>query len=223
MSRLIHAVLLCLLAHPAAAAVCDYRPSILAGKVGSSVGGATGAVAGATGKGVRAAGAYTLEHPQTGVSMIGTAVSSATAAGASIAGSAGGALGTATAIATAPVTIIIAGATAAVMGSYEGACYLGDERITDTDQITAILSNLAENSDPDRFAMIPWGSQYRNAAGEVVTADEARIMVGTPGKDPVFYDVADLYIVNSVLMNRDRGINTKIGKVGLQVVDVPAE
>ncbi len=216
-------VLFLIAAQSANAAVCDYRPSIVAGKVGSATRSATGAAVGAAGTGVRAAGAYTLEHPQTGVSMIGTAVSSATAAGASIAGSAGGALGTAAAIATAPVTILIAGATAAVMGGYEGACYLGDERITDSAEITPILQNLSDNSDPALFALIPWGSDYVDSEGETVTADEARIRVGSLDTDPAFYDVADLYIVNSVLMNRDRGRNTTIGKVGLQVVDVDEE
>ena len=62
-----------------------------------------------------------------------------------------------------------------------------------------------------------------DSEGETVTADEARIRVGSLDTDPAFYDVADLYIVNSVLMNRDRGRNTTIGKVGLQVVDVDEE
>ncbi len=109
------------------------------------------------------------------------------------------------------------------MGGYEGACYLGDERITDTDQITAILQNLSANSDPSLFALIPWGSDYVDAEGATVTADQARIMVGAPDTDPVFYDVANLYIVNSMLMHRDRGLNTAIGTVGLQVVAVPEE
>ncbi|MGY9046033.1 MAG: hypothetical protein ACKVKF_02905, partial [Rhodobacterales bacterium] len=169
-----------LAAQSATAAVCDYRPSIVAGKIGSAAGKATGAVAGAAGSGVRAAGAYTLEHPQSGVSMIGTAVSTATAAGASIAGGAGGALGSAAAIATAPVTILIAGATAAVMGGYEGACYFGDERITDRAEITSILQNLSDNSDPALFALIPWGTDYTDAEGNTATADQARIRVGTP-------------------------------------------
>ena len=136
-------------------------PASSPGKVGSATRSATGAAAGAAGTGVRAAGAYTLEHPQTGVSMIGTAVSSATAAGASIAGSAGGALGTAAAIATAPVTILIAGATAAVMGGYEGACYLGDERITDPAEITPILQNLARQFRPRPFCADPLGVRLR--------------------------------------------------------------
>ena len=152
--------------------------------------------------------------------MIGTAVSTATAAGASIAGGAGGALGSAAAIATAPVTILIAGATAAVMGGYEGACYFGDERITDTAEITAILQNLADNSDPNLFAMIPWGTRYVTARGKSATADQARIRVGSPEAEPAFYNIADLYIVNSVLVQKNRGRDTTIGKVGLHVVDV---
>ncbi|WP_218967763.1 hypothetical protein, partial [Puniceibacterium antarcticum] len=157
---------------------------------------------------------------QSGVSMIGTAVSTATAAGASIAGGAGGALGSAAAIATAPVTILIAGATAAVMGGYEGACYFGDERITDRAEITSILQNLSDNSDPALFALIPWGTDYTDAEGNTATADQARIRVGTPAGDVDFYDIANLYIVNSTLRNSDRGRDTVIGKVGLEVVEV---
>lgn len=221
--RTILTTLLILASQPSLAAICDYRPSIVAGKVGSATRSATGTVTGLAGKGVQAAGAYTLQHPQTGMSMIGTAVSSATAASASMASGASGALGTAAAIATAPVTILIAGATAAVMGGYEGACYLGDERITDTVEITAILQNLSDNSDPTLFALIPWGAAYNDGAGKTVIADQARIKVASPDSVPAFYDIANLYIVNSVLMNRDRGRNTVIGKVGLQVVDLAGE
>jgi len=67
---LFHATLILLLAQPAAAAVCDYRPSLVAGKVGSAAKSATGAVTSAAGAGVRAAGAYTLEHPTTGISTV---------------------------------------------------------------------------------------------------------------------------------------------------------
>ncbi|WP_372836874.1 hypothetical protein, partial [Puniceibacterium confluentis] len=218
---LTRAALLCLLAQPATAAVCDYRPSIVAGKVGSAARAATGAVVGATGAGVRAAGAYTLENPKTGLSMIGSAASSASAAGAGLASGAGSAFGTAAAIVTAPVTIAIAGATALAMGGYEGACYLGDERIRDHDQILAIMQNLAANSDPALFALIPWGAEYVDATGATVTADQARIRVATPDRDAAFYDVANLYIVNSVLMNSDRGRDTTIGNLGLQVVAEP--
>ncbi|SNR63101.1 hypothetical protein [Puniceibacterium sediminis] len=218
--RPILTLVLILATQPAWAAVCDYRPSIIAGKAGAAARGGTGALVGAAGAGVRAAGAYTLQHPQTGLSMIGSAVSTATAASASMASGAGGALGTAAAIATAPVTILIAGATAVAMGGYEGACYLGDERITDIVQITAILQNLSDNSDPALFALIPWGASYTDGDGENVTADQARIRVGSAAGDAAFYNLADLYIVNSMLMNRDRGRDTAIGTVGLQVVDV---
>ncbi len=200
--------------------VCDFRPSILAGKAGQAAKSTAGTVASVTTEGARAVGAYTLENPVSGVSMIGSAVSSATAAGSSVAAGAGGALTTATAIATAPVTIAVAGLTAVALGGYEGACYLRAERITDTDEIRYIVANLSANSDPTMFALIPKGEKYVTLKGRNAIAGEDKLRIASAGVGPFIFDVKNLYITGGVLMHRDAGRNTVIGAVGLQVVEV---
>ncbi len=204
----------------AQADVCDFRPSILAGKAGQAAKSTAGTVASVTTEGARAVGAYTLENPVSGVSMIGSAVSSATAAGSSVAAGAGGALTTATAIATAPVTIAVAGLTAVALGGYEGACYLRAERITDTDEIRYIVANLSANSDPTMFALIPKGEKYVTLKGRNAIAGEDKLRIASAGVGPFIFDVKNLYITDGVLMHRDAGRNTVIGAVGLQVVEV---
>lgn len=214
---------LILAAQTSAAEVCDFRPSIMAGKAGSVARDvATGAASSAANR-VRAVGAYTLENPVTGATMISSGVTSATAAGTSIATGASGALGTATAIATAPVTIVIAGLTAVALGGYEGACYFKAERITDYDEILYIMQNLAANSDPTMFALIPSGTDYVTLEGKNATAGEAKIRVASPGVGPWILDVENLYISDGVLMHRDRLRNTVIGNVGLQVMETEPE
>lgn len=210
-----------LAAASAQADVCDFRPSILAGKAGQAAKTTAGAVADVATEGVRAVGAYTLENPVSGVSMIGSAVSSATAAGSSVAAGAGGAVSTATAIATAPVTIAVAGLTAVALGGYEGACYFRAERITDPDEILYIVSNLAANSDPTMFALIPDGSDYTTLKGRPAIARTDKVRIAAAGVGPFIFDVENLYIADGVLMHRDAGRNTVIGDIGLQVIDVP--
>jgi hypothetical protein len=200
--------------------VCDFRPSILAGKAGQAAKSTAGTVAALTTDGVRAMGTYTLENPVSGASMISTGVGSVTAAGTSIAAGAGGALTTATAIVTAPVTIAVAGLTAVALGSYEGACYLRTERITDYDEILYIVSNLSANSDPTMFRLIPAGTDYVTLKGKNATASADKVRIAATGVGPYIFDVKNLYISDGVLMHRDAGRNTVIGTVGLNVVEV---
>ncbi|MCL3880949.1 hypothetical protein [Marivita sp. GX14005] len=210
---------LTLAASSAQAEICDFRPSILAEKAGKVAKSTAGAVAGAAGEGVRALGVYTLENPVSGASMIGSGVSGAVSAGSTVAGSAGGAFGTATAIATAPVTIAVAGLTAAALGSYEGVCHFREDRITDYDEILFIVSNLAANSDPTRFQLILQGTEYVTLKGRDAIAGTDKLRVASTGIGPFIFDVEDLYIADGVLMHRDYGRNTVIGNIGLRVVN----
>ena len=209
------------LAAPAVQAdVCDFRPSILAGKAGQAAKSTAGTVATVTTEGVRALGVYTLENPVSGVSMISTGMSSVAAAGTSVAAGAGGAMTTATAIVTAPVTIAVAGLTAVALGGYEGACYFRAERITDYDEILYIVSNLSANSDPTMFRLIPKGTEYVTLKGRNAIAGEDKLRIASAGAGPWIFDVKNLYISDGVLMHRDAGRNTVIGNVALQVVEV---
>lgn len=189
----------------ARADVCDFRPSALAG---SAVKGTASVAA----EGVRALGAYTLQNPVSGASMISSGVGSVAAAGSGLAGSAA-------AIATAPVTIVVAGATAVALGGYEGVCYFRAERITDPDEILYIVENLASNSDPTMFAVIPEGAEYTTLKGRPAVAGETKIRVASEGVGPWILDVDDLYIADGVLMHRERLRDRVIGNVALQVVE----
>ena len=211
---------LSLAAQTAIADVCDYRPSILAAKAGQAAKATAGTVASVTTESIRAVGTYTLENPVSGVSMISTGLSSVTAAGSSLATSAGGAAATAGAVVTAPVTLAVAGLTAVALGGYEGICHFRVERITDYDEILYIVTNLSANSDPTMFALIPEGSAYVTLRGRDAIASEDRIRVAATGVGPFIFDVKNLYIADGILMPRDRGRNTVIGAVGLQVLDV---
>lgn len=200
--------------------VCDFRPSVLAGKAGQAAKATAGAMVSAATETVRAVGVYTLENPVSGVSMISTGVSSAAAAGSSVAAGAGGALTSAGAIATAPVTIAVAGLTAVALGSYEGVCYFRQERITDYDEILYIVSNLSANSDPTLFRLIPEGTEYVTLRGRNAIAGQDKVRIASTGVGPFIFDVSNLYITDGVLMHRDAGRNTVIGTVALQVVDI---
>lgn len=193
----------------ARADLCDFRPSTLAGKAGS-------AVMDTAASGVRALGAYTLQNPVSGASMISSGVGTATAAGSSLAG-------TAAAVATAPVTIAVAGATAVALGGYEGVCHFRAKRITDHDEILYIVTNLAANSDPTMFSVIPAGETYTNLKGNPAVAGETKIRVASAGVGPWILDVDDLYILNGVLMHREPLRDKVIGNVALQVVEVNGE
>ncbi|GGC15402.1 hypothetical protein GCM10011363_34850 [Marivita lacus] len=211
---------LTLVAQAATADVCDYRPSILAGKAGQAAKSTAGTVASVTTEGIRAVGTYTLENPVSGVSMISTGLSSVTAAGTSLATGAGGAATAAGAIVTAPVTLAVAGLTAVALGGYEGVCHFQVERITDYDEILYIVSNLSANSDPTMFTLIREGSPYVTLRGRDAIATANKVRVASTGIGPFIFDVENLYIADGTLMHRDRGRNTVIGEVGLQVIEV---
>ena len=116
-----------LVAAPASAGVCDYRPSKVIGAVAAStVAGGAGATA-ATGIGTKAAGFYSLVHATTGLTMLGSTATGASAAGTVgiIAGS-GGLIGTLGATLMSPFVVVPAAVTAVGLGALEGGCYLVD-------------------------------------------------------------------------------------------------
>ncbi len=212
-----------LAASSAAADVCDFRPSIMAGKAGAAAKNTASDVASGVTNGVKAIGAYTLRNPVSGISMMSSGVGTATAAGTSIGTAASSALGTAATVATAPVTLSIAGATAVALGGFEGVCHFRKERITDYDEILYIVTNLAANSDPTMFKVIPEGAEYYTLKGNPALAGKTMVRVAGPGYGPDLYDVDKLYVVDGVLKHRDALRDTVIGDVALQVVEVQDE
>ncbi|MDP4990733.1 MAG: hypothetical protein NWQ37_05950, partial [Marivita lacus] len=114
----------------------------------------------------------------------------------------------------------VAGLTAVALGGYEGVCHFQVERITDYDEILYIVSNLSANSDPTMFTLIPEGSPYVTLRGRDAIATANKVRVASTGIGPFIFDVENLYIADGTLMHRDRGRNTVIGEVGLQVIEV---
>jgi len=203
MSRLFAAMALALIAitNPAIAGLCDYRPSQLVGGKGAAVViGGSGAAA-AVGGGAKAAGVYTLVHATSGATMMG-----GTWAGASAAGTAGiikgtaGVIGSTAAIVTAPATIAIAGVTAVSVGAFEGACYFTDTRITDYNEIAAIVSDIAKTAPEADFRYTP-----------ATPSQESGTLWIRSSEGGETYDVKDLYVENGVLKLREWGPNRIIG------------
>ncbi|GLS81024.1 hypothetical protein GCM10007893_18230 [Paracoccus marinus] len=197
------------LAAEANGAVCDYRPSRLVGSAVTTTAGVAGAGLAATGSAANAVGVYTLVNATTGLTMVGGTWAGASAAGtAGIIAGTGGAIGTATAVVTAPVTIAVGAVAAVTVAAYEGACYFTDTRITDYKEVDAIVRNIALTSPPDLYSYNAGDKEQEGATITVRDPDSDEVRYDT-------YDVADLYVVNGVLKNRDWGSNTTIGIVGL--------
>lgn len=182
----------------AAAGACDYRPSEFIGGGGAGALATGGAGVAAAGAGAKAAGFYTMTHFITGATMLGSTAGGASAAGTvGIMGGTAGAVGTAGAILMAPATIVVGASAAVGVGGLETYCHFWvDERVTEYDEVLALLTGLSEKIDPEYFSVVI-------PTDEDSTAQNAFIQV--PDKDgrPVRYDVENLYIVNGVLKHRD--------------------
>lgn len=194
---------------PAFTAVCDYRPSeIIGGNRTALTVASTGGVA-ATGAGANAVGVYTLVHATSGLTMVGGTWAGASAAGtAGIIGGTGGLIGSTVAIVTAPATIIVAGALGTTIAVIEGACYFTDTRITDYEEIDALLANIALTAPRDLFQYRP--TENGQGAGQIWVQSE-------PGSGRYYdrYNIADLYIVNGVLKASKIGPDSTIGLVAV--------
>lgn len=182
--------------------VCSFRPSVLLGDSGATAVAGSGAVVAGAGIGAKAAGFYTLTHAATGATMLGSTAGGASAAGTvGIMGGTGAGIGGIVAFVTAPATIIAAAVTAVAVAGYEGACYFADERITEYDEVLAMMQSISENSDPERFTTL-----Y-----DAPTESWIIRVLGADGFEE--YNVENLYVVNGTLMHRDWFKNTTIGNL----------
>jgi hypothetical protein len=166
---------------------------------------AAGGTAAGAGAVMKAAGFYTLVHAGSGLTMLGSTMAGASAAGTVgiIAGTAG-AIGTVGAVLLAPVTIVVGGVTAVGVGGFEAACYFTDERITNYDEILAFMQHLAQHHPEDRFQLV---------TGIPGRRDDAIKIWNPLDGDLDTYLVADLYIVNGTLMHRQWGPNRSLGYI----------
>ena len=191
-------------ASSASAETCDYRPSRILGGTGSTavIGGGL-SIASATGT-ASALGVYTLVNAGSGLTMLGSTMAGASGAGTiGIIAGTGGAAGTAGAIILNPFVWVPAAIVGIGGGGFEAACaFLVDERITEYEDVLAIMRSFATHADPKYFQLVE-------------NAIPAFINISTGDGEWVRYDIEDLYIVDGMLKHRDWGPNTQIGRVVL--------
>lgn len=192
----------------AQAAVCDYRPSAVLGSAATTSTATIAGGAAALGAGAKAAGVYTLVHASSGLTMVGGTWAGASAAGtAGIIAGTGGVVGSTVAVLTAPATIVAGAAAAIGIGAFEGACYFTDTKITDYDEVDAIVRDIAVTAPPRLYEYFPAREGRQDAV----------IRVRDPDFDEVRFDdyeVKNLYISNGVLRYRKIGLDRTIGIIG---------
>lgn len=201
LTSLLMAGMLCSTA-TAHADTCDYRPSrILGDTVSTAVVGGGLAVSSTTGA-ASALGVYTLVNAGSGLTMLGSTLAGASGAGTiGIIAGTGGAIGTAGAIILNPFVWVPAAILGVGGGGFEAACaFLVDERITEYDEVLAVMQSFATHADPEYFRL-------------VTNAIPAFISLSVGEGTWTRYDIENLYIADGVLKHRDWGRNTVIGRV----------
>lgn len=199
--HVVFGLLLAVNASEVVADVCDYKPSAWVGAEATAVattGTASVATVGATGT---ALGFYTLTHATSGLTMLGSTLPGASAAGTvGIIGGTGGVVGTVAGVFLSPFVIIAAGVTAASLSAYEGACLFAVDRVEDYGKVLQIVQNLADQADPEYFSM-------------TTTADGKAAVRVRDGDDVAIYPVESLYIADGILKSHDWFFNSTIGAV----------
>ncbi len=112
-------------------------------------------------------------------------------------------IGSTVAFLMSPLVIGAAAAAAIGTGGVEGYCaFLVDERITEYPEVLRTLQAIVVDDDPSLKLEIYNPIQ-----------ETARLFMRGPDNNWAAYDVANLYIVEGVLMHRDWFRNTRIGSV----------
>ena len=195
---------ICVNAAPVYADTCDYRPSRILGDTGSKAVIASGTVVSSATGAATAAGLYTLVHAGSGLTMLGSTMAGASGAGTiGIIAGTGGAIGTAGAIILNPFVWVPAAIVGVGGGGFEAACaFFVDERITEYDEVLAVMESFAIHADPQYFRIL-------------TNAIPAFISLSDGEGAWIRYDIEGLYIADGVLKHRDWGPNTVIGRVVL--------
>ncbi|MCB1388054.1 MAG: hypothetical protein KDK12_02705 [Rhodobacteraceae bacterium] len=199
--RLSLTLVLALTATAARADLCDYRLSQMVERRGSPAIEAARAANAAPGD--QGPVLYLMVNPRTGQTSLG-----ATGAGTPDDGfltRTARLLGSAVAIVSSNSAIATAGGAVAGAG-LEAVCFFRDERITDYDEVLAVLRVVDESMPPDLFALIEPGESRRDAVVRLSRND---------GYDMAEYAVDDLYIVNGQLRHRDWGLNDVVGDIAI--------
>lgn len=186
------------------AETCDYRPSRILGVTGSAAVIGGGLAVSSTSGAATALGVYTLVNAGSGLTMLGSTMAGASGAGTiGIIAGTGGAVGTVGTIILNPFVWVPAAIVGIGGGGFEAACaFLVDERITDYEDVLAIMESFSAHADPEYFRLVT------NAIPAFISLSDG---AGTWTR----YNIEDLYIADGVLKHRDWGPNTAIGRVVL--------
>ena len=196
-----------LIAGPALADACDYRPSNLIGGAGASGVATVATGTAAAGAAAQAAGFYTLTHAASGLTMLASTAGGASAAGTvGIMGGTGGLIGTAASIILAPVVIVSGAIVGVGVAAYEGVCFFTVEKVNDPEALKVLVDNIVDNSDPRKLKLsIQDGENYLMIASK---HDDD----GNPIKWKN-YSVSKLYVEGGNLRHSDFGPNSNLGTV----------
>lgn len=197
--------------------VCNYRLSQLASPQAATAVASTGGFGATVGHTAMALGGlYFFPHATSGTLMLGSTLAGSSAAGTiGIIGGSGFAASV-LAVLTAPVTLIVAGGTAVAVGGLEAGCYFFDERITEEEEVRAILRKVAQTSNEKYFKLFDVSDEEAAETGTV-----SRVRVPDEKGKYQFYEVANLYIVNGELLHRDWFFNTSLGNIAAALVSEP--
>lgn len=194
--------------------ICDYRLSQLVSPTATTAVVTTGGAGATLGPATMALGGlYFFPHATSGTLMLGSTLAGASGAGTvGIIGGSGFAASV-LAVLTAPITLLIAGGTTVTVGGLEAGCYFFDERITEEEQVLAVLRQVALTANEDYFKLFDVSEEE---AAETGTVSWIRV----PDEDGrfQFYEVSNLYIVNGELMHRDWFLNTSLGNIAAALV-----
>lgn len=199
------------------AGVCDYRLSqLISPSVATAAMAAGGAGATAGPAAMALGGLYFFPHATSGALMLGSTLAGASGAGTIGVIGGSGFAASVLAVLTAPITLIVAAGTTVTIGGLEAGCYFADERITDEEEVHAILRQVALTANEEYFKLFEVSD---DEAADTGTVSRVRI----PDEDGTyqFYEVANLYIVNGKLMHRDWFLNTSLGNIAAALVIQP--
>lgn len=201
----------------ALAGVCDYRLSQMVSPAAATTAVAVGGVGATVGPGaVALGGLYFFPHAASGTVMLGS-----TLAGASGAGTIGiiGGSGFAAAVLaflTAPVTLFVAAGTAITVSGVEAGCYFVDERITEEEEVHAIIRQVSLTANEEYFKLFDVSEIEAAENGTV-----SRVRITDEDGEYQFYEVHNLYIVNNELLHKDLFLNTSLGNIAATLVRQP--
>lgn len=197
--------------------VCNYRLSQLVSPTAATAAVAAGGTGATVGPVTMALGGlYFFPHATSGTLMLGSTLAGASGAGTvGIIGGSGFAASV-LAVLTSPITLLVAAGTAVTVGGLEAGCYFVDERITEEQEVHAILRQVALTANENYFKLFDVTDED---AAETGTVSRVRI----PDEDGKyqFYEVANLYIVNGELLHRDWFLSTSLGSIAAALVTEP--